>query len=174
MARKAAAEGSKNYEDYLWLGQVLSVVGRQTKADGQTRQAKELLAEAEKALRRAVEIEPKIAATWVTLIQFFSAGGAKDQAEKVINEASRKIPAKQAPLALAQCYEAMQNMDMAQKKYEAALAASPQDPVVVRSVADFYCRKGKSTLAEVQLNRIIDGKVRARRPTYSGRGGNSR
>ena len=62
MARKATARRSKNYEEYLWLGQILSIVGRQTKAAGQTKQAEELLAEAEKALRRAVEVEPKLAA----------------------------------------------------------------------------------------------------------------
>ena len=126
-ARKAAA-GSKSYENHLWLGQVLGVVGRQAKSDGQAKKAQEISAEAEKAYRRAVEIEPKVAVTWVALIQFLSANGAKDQAEQAINEASQKIPAKQAPLALAQCYEAMQNFDAAQKKYAAALAAAPRTP----------------------------------------------
>ena len=128
MARKATATRSKNYDDYMWLGQILSIVGRQTKAEGQTKQAEELLAEAEKALRCAVEVEPKLATPWVALVQFFIAGKANDRAEKVISEASRKIPAKQAALALAQCYEAIQNTDMAQKKYEAAVAASLRTP----------------------------------------------
>ncbi len=160
IARKAAG-GTKDYQDHLWLGQILSVIGRQAKAAGQTKPANDLLAEAEKALRRAVELEPKISATWIALVQFFSASEAKDQAEKVIAEVSQKIPAKQVPLALAQCYEAMQDFAAAQKKYEVALAADPQDAVVVRAAADFYCRTRKSALAEVQLNRIIEGKVRS-------------
>ncbi len=159
IARKAAAAGPKDYQEHLWLGQILGVVGHQAKAAGQTKPAEELLAEAEQALRRAVEIEPKVVGTWIALVQFFVADEAKDKAEKVIDEVSQKIPAKQAPLAIAQCYEAMQNFDAAQKKYEVALAAAPQDPLIVRTVADFYCRTHKSALAEVQLNRIIDGKV---------------
>jgi tetratricopeptide (TPR) repeat protein len=158
IARKAAAR-TKDYQDYLWLGQILSVIGRQAKATGLTKAGEDLLAEAEKALRRAVELEPKISATWVALVQFFSASEAKGQAEKVIAEVSQKIPAKQVPLALAQCYEAMQDFDAAQKKYGVALAAAPQDAVIVRAAADFYCRTKKSALAEVQLNRIIEGKL---------------
>jgi tetratricopeptide (TPR) repeat protein len=157
-ARKTAA-GSKNYQSHLWLGQVLGVVARQAKADGQTKKAAELSAEAEKAFRYAVELEPKVATTWVTLVQFLSAGGAKEQAERAIQEASQKIPAKDAPLALAQCYEVMQNLDAAQKKYEAALAAAKDDPLTVHAAADFYFRTRKSKEAEVQLTRIVDGKV---------------
>ena len=123
-ARKAAAS-SKSYEDHLWLGQVLGVVARQTKTDGQSKKAGELTAEAEKAFRRAVELEPKVAMTWVGLIQFLSASGAKEQAQQALQEAAQKIPAKQAPLALAQCCEAMQDVNAAQKKYEAAPAQPP-------------------------------------------------
>ena len=65
-ARKAAA-GSKAFDSHLWLGQVLGVVARQAKADGQTQKAEKLSAEAGKAYRRAVEIEPKRTMTWVAL-----------------------------------------------------------------------------------------------------------
>jgi tetratricopeptide (TPR) repeat protein len=159
IARKAAA-GTKDYQDDLWLGQILSVIGRQAKTAGQAKSAQDLLSEAERALRRAVELEPKIPATWIALVQFFSASEARDQAEKVIAEVSQKIPVKQVPLALAQCYEAVQDFGAAQKKYEAALAADPQDAVVVRAVADFYCRTKKSDLAEVQLSRMLEGKLK--------------
>ncbi len=131
-ARKAAA-GSKKYQDYLWLGQMLIVVGNQAKADGQAKQAQELLAEAEQTLRRATEIAPTVAVNWVALVQLYGATEAKDKAEKAIREASQKISVKEAPLALAQCYESMRNMDAAQKQYEAVLAAAPKDPVGVRS-----------------------------------------
>jgi tetratricopeptide (TPR) repeat protein len=157
-ARKAAA-GSKNCETHLWLGQVLSVVGRQAKADGHAKKAETLSAEAEKAFRRAVEIEPTVATTWVALIHFLHVGGEKDRAAQAINEARQKIPAKQAPLALAQCYEAMQKFDEAQKMYAAALAAAPDDPLTVHAVADFYFRAKQTKQAEEQLNRIIDRKV---------------
>ena len=160
-ARKSAASDSKRYQEQMWLGQMLSVIGRRAKAEGQTKKAEELLTEAEKALRRAVEIEPKLPATWVALIQFLSSCDKEDQAEKLIDEASKSIPAKQAPLAIAQCYEVMGKTDAAEGKYEAALAASPQDVLVLRAVADFYCRVGKAVPAEALLRRIVDGKVQA-------------
>ena len=161
MARKAAAAESKDYQEHIWLGQILGIIGRRAKAEGQVKKSEELLAEAEKALRHAVEMEPKIPATWVALIQFLSASDKEDQAEKLIDEAAKSIPAKQAPLAIAQCYEVMGKAEAAEGKYEAALAASPQDVLVLRSVADFYCRMGKAVPAEALLRRIVDGKVQA-------------
>ena len=161
MARKATAADSNNYREQLWLGQVLAIVGRRTKEENRTKEASDLMSEAEKALRRAVEIAPTVPATWVALIQFLSAGDAESQAEKMIDEASKKLPAKEAPLTLAQCYEMVKKPEAAEEKYQAALSAAPDDPAVVRSVADFYCRRGKPIPAEALLRRIIDHKVKA-------------
>ena len=161
MARKAASSKSKNFQEHVWLGQVLSIIGRRAKAEGHAKESEELLGDAEKSLRRAVELEPKNPATWVALIQFLSASDAESKADQVIQDAGKKLPAKVAPLALAQCYEVMRKKEAAEEKYEAALAADPQDPFVVRSVADFYCRTGKPVPAEALLRRIIDGKIKA-------------
>jgi tetratricopeptide (TPR) repeat protein len=161
MARKAVSADSKRYQEHLWLGQMLTMIGRKAKTDGQAKKATELLTEAEKVLRRAVEVEPKVSATWVALIQFLSANEKEDQAEKLIPEATKSIPAKEAPLAIAQCYEVMGKAELAQQKYEAALQAGQQDPLVLRSVADYYCRVAKLVEAEALLRQIIDGKVKA-------------
>jgi cellulose synthase operon protein C len=160
IARKTTPSDTATYQEYLWQGRMLSVLGHQTKSEGKTDEAKQLLANAEKALRKAVELKPDTASTWVMLIQFLSGEGQVDQAEKLIDEASRKIPAKQAPLAIAECYEAMGKNKEAGEKYESALAAAPQDPAVVRAVADFYCRAKKTAPAETLLRRMIDGKVK--------------
>ena len=161
LAKKTAAEDSKDYQSHLWLGQMLGVLSSQAKAQGAQKEADELMAEAEKSLRRAVEVEPKNAATWVSLIQFLAANDRASEAEKGIEEAQKDIPEKQAALALAQCYEAVEKPDDAQKSYEAALSATPKDPFVVRAVADFYYRNSKPIPAEALLRRIIDGKVDA-------------
>jgi tetratricopeptide (TPR) repeat protein len=161
LARKSAATQSKNYLDYVWLGQMLAVIGHRAKAEGQTKNAEDLLAEAKKALRRATELEPKNAAPWVTLVQFLSSIEAEDEAEKAVNEAAKNIPAKESPLALAQCYEVMKKTDAAEQKYQAALNAAPDDPLVVRGVADFYYRNGKPVPAEALLRKIIDGKIKS-------------
>ena len=160
-AQKSADADSKRYQEHVWLGQMLSMIARRAKAEGQTEKARELLTEAEKALRRAVELEPKLPETWVALIRFLSSCGKEDQAETLIDAASKSIPAKEAPLAIAQCYELIGKMEAAEEKYEAALTASPQDVLALRSMADFYCRAGKTVPAEALLRRIVDGKVKA-------------
>lgn len=160
-ARRAAARDSDDYQDRLWLGQVLAFLGRRASAEGQPGETEPLLADAEKALRRAVAIAPQVVETWVTLVQFLSAGGKEDKAEEVIAEASAKIPPQKAPLALAQCYEAIGRIAAADEKFEAALAASPQDPAVVRAVADFYYRTGKVAPAETLLRQIMEGAFKS-------------
>ena len=160
MARKAASQDSKNYQEHIWLGQVLGVLGNRAKINGQTAQAEPLLSEAEKSLRRAVELEPHAPEAWVALVQFLSTSRSADETAKAVAEAATNVPPDQAPLALAQCYEAANDREAAQKQCEIALAASPQDSTVIRFVADFYAHTGKSDLAEALLRKIIDGAVK--------------
>jgi tetratricopeptide (TPR) repeat protein len=140
---------------------LLSIIGGELRAEGKTTKGEPLLAEAERALRKAVELKPDVPETWVAIIQFFSLFDKQAEAEKSVKEAAKKIPAKQVHLALAQCYADMKQPDAAEGEYKAALAAAPEDPSVVRSVADYYCRMGNPLPAEAQLQRIIDGKVKA-------------
>jgi cellulose synthase operon protein C len=159
MARKAASQDSKDYQDHLWLGQVLGVLGSRASTDGQAAQAEQLLSEAETALRHAVELEPHASETWVALIQFLCANKKADQAAEAVADAAAKIAPEHAPLALAQCYEAIGDQSAAQKQCEIALSAAPQDSTVVRFVANFYAAAGKSELAEALLKKIADGTV---------------
>ncbi len=94
------------------------------------------------------------------MVEFLSSVDKASAAEEVIDQARGKIPADKAPLALAQCYEAVEKNDLAMEQYKLALAAKPNDPEVVRSVADFYQRIGKTVEAEALLRLIIDGKVK--------------
>ncbi len=167
-ARKAVSAESKNYPEQIWLAQVLGMAGRQAKAAEQDKKGEELLADAEKAVRRAVELEPKLPQTWVALVRFLAAVGAKDKAEKAIRdfqETSRKehIPEKEALVPFAQCYEAINEMDRAEENYKAALAADPQNVTIVRAVTEFHVRAGKIEPAESQLLRILDGKLPAKK-----------
>ena len=98
IARKAAA-GTKDYQDDLWLGQILSVIGRQAKTAGQAKSAQDLLSEAEEPCAARWNWNPRSRPPGSAPVQFFSASEARDQAEKVIAEVSQKIPVKQVPLA---------------------------------------------------------------------------
>jgi len=158
MTRKGAANDSENYIDHLWLGQMLGTLGSRAKAANEENAA-ELLADAEKAFRRAVELAPELPQTWVPLVRFLAIVGEAQKAETAVEEAKLKIPEKEAPLALAQCYDAMGNLDEAEKQYEEAVAAAPKNVGVAKVVAAFYARVGKMPQAEAQLQKIIDGKV---------------
>lgn len=140
---------------------MLGVVGRRAKDQGQSAEAGELLGQAEKALRRAVELEPKLSVVWKALVQFFALSDEQDRAEATIQEVKANLPDKDLPSTLAYCYEIVKNVDTAQEQYEVMLKAAPQDIATVRLVVDFYTRSGRSQSAEALLQGILDGKTQA-------------
>lgn len=152
------ARDSTNYLDHVWLGQVLTVMGMA--AQQQSAEGKTFLAEAEQSFRKAITLKVDAPDAWVALILFFGQTGDTEKAEAAIAEAQQKIPRGMAPLALAQCYEAMGRMDEAEKSYQQALAADPEGGVTARKVAEFYLKTGKPQPGEEQLRRIAEGKVK--------------
>jgi len=160
LARKAA-QGSKDPTDHMWLGQVCMVVSLRSRYGQELVEAEQLLAEAEQAFVRATEVAEDIAATWAALIRFYTETNQLDKAETAVARAEEKIPPENAAIALAQCYEAMNDTERAQKKYEEALAAEPGDPVTVRYAANFHLRTGNVAAAEELLGRLVDGDVAA-------------
>jgi tetratricopeptide (TPR) repeat protein len=143
-ARRTIPADSKDYRDHLLLGQILLVENKP--------------AEAEKALRRAVELAPDKPDPRVSLVAFLA--GAKRQKEALaeIADAEKRLPAAEAPLAVAAGYEALDQRDQAEKRYQAALTARPQDARVLRAVASFYLRKGDYAKAEPILHRLLAGE----------------
>ena len=159
MTNKADVSESENYLEHLWKGQMLSSLGGRAKAADQSN-ADELLADAEKSLRRAAELEPRQPQVWLALVKFLTASGKTDQAEQVLAEVRQQLPEKAAPLALAQCYEAMQRPDAAARQYEAAALADPDNSVVAKVVAAFYVRTDRLAEAETHLQKIIEGDLK--------------
>ncbi len=149
-AAEKAAKTSKDYHDYLWLGQLQSVLGRRD--------------DAEKALRQANSLDEKAPETWVALVRLYVATGQKDLAEKALAAARDKIPAATAPLALAECLELLGKTDDAGEQYALAVKLKPDDPAIVRSVAVYYIRKGELAKAAEQLVRIVGGQIQATPP----------
>ena len=157
-ARKSAAE-STDFREHVWLGHLLDVARRRALAEQNQQLAQQFQEEAEKVLLRAVELNDGTAETWVPLIRFYSAAGMKQQAAKAIEDARNRLPQEEAALALAQCYDALGQLDAAYENYRAALKRAPDHPAVIRAAADFYWRTGRVKLAIEQLNRLLDGKV---------------
>jgi len=159
LARQVAA-GSKNYRDHLWLGQVLGILARRVEAG----QRDEILADAEESLRRALGLAEKRPEVWVALVRFLARNQRTGEAEAAIAQARSAISAEQAPLALAQCYEALEKLPEAETHYLAALRSDPDNPGMVAIMADFYFRTGKHQESQQQLGRIISGKLGAKQP----------
>ena len=84
-AQKTVSEESKDYRDYIWLGQFLWAVGRKT--------------EAEPVLRRAVKMAQTAPDAWVTLVQYLSRRGRAKEAEDTIAQAAAAIPTNKSQLA---------------------------------------------------------------------------
>jgi cellulose synthase operon protein C len=161
LTKKAVSPDSKDYKDYLWLGRMLGLLGLHAKFQGQgNREVGELFTNAERSLRRAVELAPKAPDAWLPLVRFLATVGDERKVDAAIRDAGANVDPKDAPLTLARCYEAANRAEKAQEQYEQALRAAPQDITVLRAVGDFYRRTGKLLLAETALLKILDGKVK--------------
>jgi tetratricopeptide (TPR) repeat protein len=145
-AQQAVTADSKDYRDHLWLGQMLS-------------RSEAHAPEAEKSLRRALDLGEKEPETWVALVQHLARTGKKSEAEAFIAKAQAKLPAEKATLALARCYEAVGQTERAKKLYADALAARPQDPDILISVAKFQLHSNDLEEAKKSLTRLVASKA---------------
>lgn len=146
VARKVVQRGSSNYRDYIFLGQMAWL------ADDPK--------EAVQALESARKLAPEEPAPWVALIQVL-ARVDPERAKKEVAQAQAKLPAKAAPLALAACHEILGQMKEAQKYYQAALQAAPNDPAVLAAAAGFLTRAGQAVDSEKLLRRLLSPEAKA-------------
>ncbi len=121
---------SKNWREQMLRGQTLSILGRHEWSEGREHipLAESRFGEAEKAFRRAIELNDKAPEAWVSLVQFFTAlhqfKHARN-AEEVVAQARAHLAAKEAHPALAEMYEALGGCyDYLAKASEAAAAAA--------------------------------------------------
>ncbi|MGB9689056.1 tetratricopeptide repeat protein [Thermogutta sp.] len=160
LARRAAST-SQDYRDHVWYATVQAVLGLRYRAEGRTADADAAFAEAEKEFRKGVELAPESTDAWVALVQFYARIGDQTKAKETVDEARQKIKGGIAPLAMAQVFEVLGQLDEAEKQYQEALASAPDNPSVIRQVAEFYLRTGRADSARAQLERITSGQVQA-------------
>lgn len=159
-ARRAIQADSRDYRDYVWLGQILWVAAQRAEVRLEQRRAAE--GEAEKALYHAVELAPTEPEGWVALVQHLARTRQTENADEVLKQAQAQLPAEQAPLALAQCYVALGKPDKARELFAAALKARPDDAVVLRTAAEFYLQANDLQAAERSLKKLIESDKRDR------------
>jgi tetratricopeptide (TPR) repeat protein len=137
-----------------------SRVVQQLIQEGQALAARgERSAEVERKLRQAVAVAGSAPETWQSLIRYLAATGQNSQAEAALRKAQLSIPAHAAPQALGPCYEALGQLDQAQKLYQEALENNPGDLGVVRCVAGFYLRMHRVQQAKPLFAAVLSGRL---------------
>ncbi|NLY02781.1 MAG: tetratricopeptide repeat protein [Rhodopirellula sp.] len=154
-AARAAAKDSSDPQDFLWLGQVLAVAAAGAGSAGEGSSAADTLQEAEKALRHGLGLDPARPAAWVLLVRFLAGAGRKDDAEATIKRAEDSLEREGRLLALAQCYKAIGLIAKAEDCYRQAVADRPNDPVVLRSAAEFYLQQNQPRQAKESVEKML-------------------
>jgi pentatricopeptide repeat protein len=148
-ASKPVKAGSQDPSDYAWLAHLQ---WRGKKPD-------DALATLGKAVR--LPRAPQSPECWVAYVQLLFACDKAEQAEKVTEEAAKKLPPEVVAIAVAQCYEAIQKPQKAAAEYTAAVKKNPKDLSVLRNAASFHLRNGDAKGAEPYLRGIVHEETKA-------------
>lgn len=141
LARQAIAHDSRDYRDYVWLGQMLWSVHQ--------------LKEAESIFRRATALGGSSPDPWIARVQYYALTGRPKQAEAVLTEASHRLPPEPAAVALASGYQSLGRIDEARQAYAKAVAAYPKSAALLRNAADFCLANTDFAQAVVYLQRFL-------------------
>jgi tetratricopeptide (TPR) repeat protein len=142
LARQAVPPGSRDYRDHLWVAEMLAAAGR--------------TGEAEQAIQKATQLGGNSPDPWLALVRHLAHVGSKGGAEAALEEMRRRLPVEQAPLALAQGYEALGRTDLAEPLYLRRLRDCPDDFQTLLATAEFYLHTGRPAAAEPLLRRPLD------------------
>lgn len=141
VARAAVLARPQDHQQHLWLGAVLAAAGKPDAA--------------ERALVRATELAGHVPETWIALVQH-QVRRDTAKAEATLEQARAAVPAEILPLTLGPCYELLGRRAEAEEQYQAALAARPDDPGLLRVLALHYLVAGATEKADALLARLLD------------------
>lgn len=155
IAQKTVDDGSTDYQDHIWLGQLLWSMGRR--------------ADAEAPFRKAVELGGEEPVPVVMLTQYYAQAGQLPKAVEVVNRAEKIFSAEKAPLALAQCYETVGLFDKARAVYLEAMGLEGQeepdpkalaavDSEILRNYAGYLLRRNRRREVEPYLQALMNRK----------------
>jgi len=142
-ARRVVADGSRDFREHLWLGQVLVAAGK--------------LSQAKKAFARAHQLAPGEPEPTVALVRLLARMGDVRRAQQVIAAAQKTLSPQQADLALGNCYQALGRMAEAEERFLAARAADPFHAQTLQSLAGLYLQTQRPGHARPILELLIDG-----------------
>jgi tetratricopeptide (TPR) repeat protein len=140
IARSAVA-GSTNPVEHLWLAEMLWNTGQRDQA--------------EQVLKQAIRLDERNPEPWVALVSHQVALKRLAEAEATIEQARDVLPADQRAFTLARCYENIGQRDQAEKLYQEAITARPDDLAVLQGTAGFYMRCGQPRKAEPYFRKLL-------------------
>jgi cellulose synthase operon protein C len=158
LAKDSVAAKPDDAAGHLWLGKLLD--------------ADKHLDEAEQEYRAALEQQPESSQLWFMLInnlatakreaeaaeQSDKAAEKKAEAVEAIANAKKSVPEKEQSSLLAQCYEAIGEIDQAEECYLAVMKENPGNLNVFRNLAEFYFRHNMIDKAREQVELILASK----------------
>ena len=139
-ARKTVGPNSTDPKEYLWLGEMALLAGE--------------AGEAETAFRKARDLNVAAPEPWLALVVLFAKTDPK-KATAELMAAKAKLPEAQLHSLMAAGYEVLGRLKEASEEYVATLAARPNDPYVIRTVAGFQLRTGDWAKAEASLRKLL-------------------
>ena len=140
LVRQAETE-ARTSDDCVWLGQLLTRLHRD--------------AQAEKALRTAIDREPANEDAWVALARCTRLDGRTLHVDALVAEAGQRVPPARRALTAARCYEAAELADKAQRQYELACQSTAPDSAALAETTAFYLRSGQTARATSMLRRLL-------------------
>ncbi len=111
--------------------------------------------EAEKEIRRSLELDPQLAGGWIDMVKLKVLQKKTDDALQILQEAQIKLPEDQRPLVLAQGYELLNDPTQAEQYFQAAVSAAPNNLPLLRQVAEFYLRSNRPGQAKKYLDQLV-------------------
>ncbi|HVJ82346.1 MAG TPA: tetratricopeptide repeat protein, partial [Planctomycetia bacterium] len=137
----AARPDSKEVHDWLWTAGTAAALGDRSRA--------------ESALAKARELAPTKPEPWTLSVRFLAATGRKDEAKKMLEEASKKFPATETDLPFGLCLHALGESVEGDRRLEAALAKRPDDAGTLRAIAEFRIAENDFAKGRPLLERIV-------------------
>jgi tetratricopeptide (TPR) repeat protein len=130
MALQSTDEASEDPRQWIWLGKI--------RWDTGDRRA------ALQSFQTAVAKGRHLVETWTTWIEALVADGQTSEAERLLDRASRELPADLARRVRTVGLELMQNSDQALGEYRAMFASDTVDPVLLRRGIRLFLISGRS------------------------------
>ena len=141
VAMQSISPDSTNYREHLWLARLLIAADK--------------LNEAEISLKTAWNHGLDHVETWVAWLKFLKTQGRTAEIEKTIQQALEQFPSDKQPLELANIYEAVDDIDKAEKYYRSTVALDPNNADLRISIAEFFNRIRKPQEAEPHLRHVL-------------------